>query len=90
MSARTCRSATLAALAVLAAAQLSAQPSFTAPAPAPVVLKQADLRRAAYEARVDEVVTWRTTLAKPGELLTDMGVIAAKLVRFSTNVPIWA
>lgn len=71
----------LSALAIFAAAPLSAQPSFTAPAPAPVVLTQADLRRAAYEARVDEVVTWRTTLAKPGELLTDMGVIAAKLVR---------
>ncbi len=68
-------------LMLLAATRLAAQPSFTAPAPAPVVLQQADLRRAAYEARVDEVVTWRTTLAKPGELLTDMGVIAAKLVR---------
>ncbi len=71
----------LSALAVFATAPLSAQPSYTAPAPAPVVLKQADLRRAAYEARVDEVITWRAAQAKPGALLTDMGIIAAKLVR---------
>ena len=71
----------LSALALLAPLPLCAQPSFTAPAPAPVVLQQADLRRAAYEARVDEVITWKAAQAKPGELLTDMGIIAAKLVR---------
>jgi hypothetical protein len=71
----------LSALTLIAAVQLAAQPSFTAPAPAPVVRIQADLRRAAYEARVDEVITWRASLAKPGALLTDMGIIAAKLVR---------
>jgi len=71
----------LSALMLITAVRLAAQPSFAAPAPAPVVLTQADLRRAAYEARVDEVVTWRASLAKPGALLTDMGIIAAKLVR---------
>jgi len=68
-------------LVILAASRLPAQPAFTAPAPVPAVIAHSDLRRAAYVARVDEVVTWRAGLAKPGELLTDMGIIAAKLVR---------
>jgi hypothetical protein len=62
------------------AAALHAQPSFTAPAPMPSVIDDASLRRAAYLARVQEVLTWRAGHAKPGEPAT-MGLqeIAAKL-----------
>lgn len=68
-------------LFVLTAATLAAQPSFTAPAPVPTVVGDAGQRRAAYLARVDEVLVWRTGLAKPGELLPDMALISAKLAR---------
>lgn len=71
----------LSALAVLGAANLAAQPSYSAPAPSAAVVEHADQRRAAYEARIDEVLTWRSGLAKPGELLPDMAVIATKLAR---------
>ncbi|MDI1248564.1 MAG: hypothetical protein PSV13_06740 [Lacunisphaera sp.] len=68
-------------LAACLAGSLSAQPSHLGPIPARIVVTHADQRRAAYEARVDEVLAWRVGLAKPGELLPDMAVIAAKLAR---------
>ena len=68
-------------LAACLAGPLAAQPSHLAPIPARIVVTHADQRRAAYEARVDEVLAWRVGLAKPGELLPDMAVIAAKLAR---------
>jgi hypothetical protein len=71
----------LAALAVSATTALVAQPSWAAPAPAQTVIERADQRRAAYLARIDEVLDWRSSLAKPGELLTDMATIAVKLAR---------
>lgn len=41
-----------------------------------------DLRRAAYHQRIEEVLAWRSTLAKPDDkTLTDMAIIAAKLAR---------
>lgn len=63
-----------------AALTAQAQPSFTAPAPTPTVVEDAANRRAAYAARVQEVVTWRAGLAKPGDPAT-LGIaeIAAKL-----------
>ncbi len=64
-----------------AALGLSAQPSYAAPAPARQVVEEADQRRIAYHARVDEVLTWRASLMKPGELIPDMAAIAAKLAR---------
>lgn len=71
----------LSVLAACLADPLAAQPSHLAPIPARIVVTHADQRRAAYEARVDEVLAWRVGLAKPGELLPDMAVIAAKLAR---------
>jgi hypothetical protein len=38
-------------------------------------------RRMEYFARIDEVLTWRSSLAKPGALITDASIIAAKLAR---------
>jgi hypothetical protein len=58
----------------------AAQPSYTAPVPAPTVIADASLRRAAYLARVQEVVTWRASQPKPGEPATlGLADIAAKL-----------
>jgi hypothetical protein len=71
----------LSVLAACLAGPLAAQPSHLAPVPSRTVVTHADQRRAAYEARVDEVLAWRVGLAKPGELLPDMAVIAAKLAR---------
>ncbi len=71
----------LSALILSATSALLAQPSYVAPVPSPDIVEHADLRRAAYEARIAEVLAWRVSLAKPGELLADMGVIAAKLAR---------
>jgi hypothetical protein len=69
------------AIAAFTTGPLAAQPSHLAPVPAQTVLAHADLRQAAYLARIDEVLAWRVSLAKPGELLPDMAVIAAKLAR---------
>lgn len=71
----------LSALAFSSAPALVAQPSFAASAPASTVVEFADQRRAAYLARVDEVLAWRASQAKPGELLADLSIIAAKLAR---------
>ena len=68
-------------LAVAVTANLSAQPSFEAPAPSGAVVNDPRQRRAEYEARIDEVLAWRSAQAKPGELLGDMAVIGAKLAR---------
>ena len=62
------------------AAALSAQPSFTGPAPVPTVIADAGLRRAAYIGRVQEALTWRASQAKPGDPTTiGLQEIAAKL-----------
>lgn len=68
-------------LAVLVAAgSLTAQPSFVGPAPVPTVVRDESLRRAAYHARIDEVLTWRASLVKPGDAATfGLSEIGAKL-----------
>ncbi|RFC46807.1 MAG: hypothetical protein DUW69_001598, partial [Verrucomicrobia bacterium] len=67
-------------LAVPAAVQ--AQPAFTAPPPSTVVVQDADVRREHYFNRIDEAITWRTSLVKVDQPATmDMAAIAAKLVR---------
>ena len=64
----------------LAAPALSAQPSFTGPAPVPTVIEDAGARRAAYLARRDETVRWRAGLPKPDQPTSfGLGEIAAKL-----------
>jgi hypothetical protein len=69
-------------LLLLAAAAAHAQPSFSGPAPVPTVIHDAGERRAAYLARVQEVITWRAGLVKPGEPATfGLAEIAAKLSR---------
>ena len=58
------------------------QPSFTAPAPVQAVVTDASERRAAYEARIQEALTWRSGLPKPNEPATlGLAEIAAKLAR---------
>jgi hypothetical protein len=64
-----------------AASTVVAQPSYEAAAPEPVVLARADERRAAYIARIDEVLAWRAGLAKPDASNLDLATIAAKLAR---------
>jgi hypothetical protein len=71
----------LCALLLPTGAVLHAQPSFTAPVPAQTVIERPDERRVAYLARVDEVLTWRCDRLKPGELITDLAGISAKLAR---------
>ena len=68
-------------LAVSSVTSLVAQPSATGPAPTGEVAQLADRRRAEYFARIDEVLTWRTGLAKTDEVTTDMATVAAKLAR---------
>ncbi len=65
---------------LLAAAGVSAQPASTGPAPVPRVIEDAAERRAAYLARVHEMVTWRAGMAKPAEPATyGLAEIATKL-----------
>jgi hypothetical protein len=67
---------------VAAATGLRAQPSFTAPPPPTAPVEDAAARRAAYLARINEALTWRVSLAKPGEPATlGLAEIAAKLAR---------
>jgi len=75
--------AALSAFVGFSAASLSAQPSFSGPMPSTAPVQRADQRRTAYLDRVDEVLTWRAGLAKLGDssLITDMGIIVAKLAR---------
>ena len=70
-------------LAVLAgAAALRAQPSYLGPVPSVLPVERDDLRRAAYRARIDEVLDWRIGVVPPGGgLLGDVGAIAVKLAR---------
>ena len=64
----------------MAAGSLRAQPSFVGPAPVPAVLRDESLRRAAYQARIDEVLTWRASLVKPGDPATfGLSEIGAKM-----------
>ncbi len=71
----------LSVFTALHAASLVAQPAYEAPVPSRAVVENTDQRRAEYHARIEEVLTWRAGLAKPGALLPDMAVIAAKLAR---------
>ncbi len=72
----------LVALVLLIAGAVQAQPSVTAPAPVPGVIEDAAERRAAYRARVEEVVTWRANLAPANEpAKVSLAEIAAKLAR---------
>jgi hypothetical protein len=65
---------------LLASSFAQAQPAYTAPAPTPTIVTDASLRREAYLARVNEVLTWRAGLPKPGEPATlGLAEIAAKL-----------
>ncbi len=68
-------------LAVAFAANLHAQPSYAGPMPSQAVVEDASARRSAYLARLDEVLKWRVDFVKPGELITDMSIISAKLAR---------
>ncbi|ACB76187.1 hypothetical protein [Opitutus terrae] len=77
----TSRTLFLAGLVLAINFTLRAQPSFEAPPAAPTVIERADQRRAAYLARVDEVLAWRCSRVKPGELITDLAGISAKLAR---------
>ena len=62
------------------AAAACAQPSFSGPAPVPRVINDPAERRAAYLGRIDEVLTWRASLIKPGDPQTiGLAEIAAKL-----------
>jgi len=73
--------ATIGALAT-SVSTLRAQPSFSGPMPSQAVVERADLRRIAYEKRIDEVLAWRAGSVKRDNLATlDMGAICAKLVR---------
>jgi len=59
-----------------------AQPSFTAPPPSTAPVEDPSARRTAYLARVNEALTWRAALAKPGEPATfGLAEIAVKLAR---------
>ncbi len=71
----------LASCLAMASVPLLAQPSFDAPPPSRAVVADPALRREAYHRRIDEVLAWRVGQLKPGELLPDMGAIAAKLAR---------
>jgi len=67
--------------AALSAGVLSAQPSYIGPVPSRRVVTDTAQRRMEYFARIDEVLTWRSSLAKPGAPITDASIIAAKLAR---------
>ncbi len=58
---------------------LLAQPAFVGPAPSRAILPTPELQRAAYLARIDEILAWRSSQAKPGELFPEMTMIATKL-----------
>ena len=60
----------LSPLCFLAVVAAEAQPSFSGPAPVPTVINNAADRRAAYLARVQEVITWRSSLVKPDDPAT--------------------
>lgn len=63
-----------------AALAAQAQPSFTAAPPSTAVVADASARRAAYLARVQEVIAWRASLPKPEDPATlGLADIAAKL-----------
>jgi hypothetical protein len=69
---------------VLAGLRLAAQPAFEAPPPSTAPVLDADLRRAAYVQRVDEILGWAAGGGKaqtddPAKL--DLAMIAAKIVR---------
>ena len=67
-------------IALVAVGSGLAQPSFVGPAPVPTVVRDESLRRAAYHARINEVLTWRASLAKPEDPATlGLSEIGAKL-----------
>ncbi len=65
--------------ALVAAPVLQAQPAFEGPVPSREVLQTAAARRAAYTARINEVLDWRIGVSKPETL--DMATICMLLVR---------
>jgi len=67
-------------LAALAAfTPLAAQPAYEGPVPSRTVLETAAARRAAYDARIQEVMDWRIGVSKPETL--DLATIAILLRR---------
>ncbi len=70
----------LSIVALTATVSLQAQPSSTGPMPSREVVEGADHRLAAYHARIDEMLAWRSGLAKMNEgPSTDLATVAAKL-----------
>lgn len=66
--------------ALVAAASVSAQPSYTAPMPARTAIERTVLRTEAYHRRIDEILQWRAGLVKPEAPPTaDLAAIVAKL-----------
>lgn len=65
--------------ALALAPALRAQPSYEGPLPSRVVLQTAEDRRAAYNARINEVMDWRIGVSKPETL--DMATICMLLAR---------
>lgn len=67
-------------MVAMSAGYAVAQPSFEAPAPRISTVPDADARRAAYHARIDEVLAWRAGRVKADDPATlDMAAIAIKL-----------
>lgn len=67
---------------LFSAGALVAQPSFLAPPPSTAPVEDATQRRAAYFSRIQEAVSWRAGLPKPGDPATiGLAEIAAKLAR---------
>ncbi len=76
-------------LAVLPAARLAALPAFEAPVPPLTVVRDADKRLAAYEARVDEVLAWKCGTVSAANLpKMDMPALIAKLARHEDIGPV--
>lgn len=73
----------LAAAMVSLAGSLAAQPAFSGPMPSPAPVFDADVRRAQYHARIDEVINWLVAPdGKPVDLKQmGMSSIGAKLLR---------
>ncbi len=68
------------AAGLLAAVNAGAQDAFTGPVPVKRVVNDPSERRAAYLARVEEMLAWRAGVAKPGDPATvNLAEIAAKL-----------
>ena len=61
---------------------VNAQPSYEGPVPSRAVVEKTDFRRAAYEKRIDEVLTWRAgRVQRDNPATMDMAAICVKLLR---------